>query len=84
MGEDEGAGCMGNSGMRAALVGKERELGRRIGSGKVLFDFISGMRSAHAYLARSALLIFKEVEHHTTAIISYNMAPSAYLHRLRA
>lgn len=81
VGEDESTGCACNAGKEVGSVGKERQLGKGLGLGKVLFDFVGGVRSAHADLIRSALLSWKVEGTRTMAIISYNMALSSYPHR---
>lgn len=85
VGEDKGAGCAGNSRAEEVLVVEEMQMEWRFGTGgKVLFDFDGGVWFAHADLSHLALFLRDTEEVHTTAIISYNMAPSSYLHRLRA
>ena len=50
MSEDKSAGCMGDSREGTMLMGQERHLGRRIGGGEALFDFVRGMGFTHTNL----------------------------------
>lgn len=84
MSEDEGAGCAGDSGEEAVLVVGGRSWGKGFEMGKVLFDFVGGVWFAHPHLVRSVVFFWDIEGTRTTAIISYNMAPSSsYLYRSR-
>lgn len=82
--EDQGAGCVGDSGKGEVLVGRGGSWDGGLELGKVLFDFVRGMRFSHADLV-GLVLLFRQLNRElTTAIISYNMAPSSYLHHSQA